>query len=254
MRSLKQRIEQRGFATNTYCTIPAAFLAEIAAHEGFDAVTLDLQHGLIDYDTAVPMVASLAARQVVPMVRTPALDEAAVMKLLDAGVLGIICAAIESREQAERLVSACRYPPRGTRSFGPVRAGLIYDDYVACADGLVTVLAMIETAAGVRNLDAILATPGLDGVYIGPMDLAMSMGKPSIVMGEFASEVEWAIESILRRCRDKGMICGMLGSDGRQAAGLIRRGFNFVTLSNEVRALQQKYREWTSELDRHLAE
>jgi 4-hydroxy-2-oxoheptanedioate aldolase len=252
MISLKQRIRERGFAVNAYCTIPSAFVAEIVGRAGFDSVTLDMQHGLIDYDAAIPMFTGLAACDVVPMVRTPALDPTLVMKLLDAGVLGITCAMIETAAQAEALVRACRYPPRGERSFGPVRAAVLHERYTDRAHALVTILAMIETVEGLRNLDAILAVPDIDGVYIGPMDLAMSMGKPPVAMGQFAPEVDAAIETILAACRAKGKICGMLATDGDKAAALVQRGFQFVTISNDMRALQEKLHSWKAQFDARL--
>jgi 4-hydroxy-2-oxoheptanedioate aldolase len=206
-----------------------------------------MQHGLIGYDAAQPILTALRTRDVVPMVRTPPLYPALIMKLLDAGILGITCASVETAEQAAGLVRACRYPPAGERSMGPVRASLIYDDYEARAASLVTAFAMIETSAGVRNLDEILDTPGLDGLYIGPYDLAMSLGFPPGPNGAFAPEVDRAIDHILKRCRSANLICGMLAPHGAAAFGLVQRGFQFVTVSNDVRALRGMLGQWMTE-------
>ncbi len=247
MTPLKARIAAKGHVLNMYVTIPSAFLAEIIASAGFDAVTLDMQHGLIGYDAALPILTALATRDVVPMVRTPALDPALAMKLLDAGVLGITCATIEDANQAAALVRACTYPPGGERSFGPARAAILHQNYTDRAHELVTVFAMIETAKGLKNLTEILATPGLDGIYIGPYDLAMSMGLPPSPDGVFAPAVETAIETILRACLEAGLICGMLAPDGMKAAALAARGFQFITISNDIRALQGAIKQWLTD-------
>lgn len=247
MRTLKERIADKGHVLNAYLTIPSAFVAEIVAGAGFDAVTLDMQHGLIGYDAALPILTALATRDVVPMVRTPPVDQALIMKLLDAGVLGITSASIETARQAEDLVGACRYPPNGARSFGPVRADLLHPGYVDRAGNLITAFAMIESAAGVQALEPILDTPGLDGIYIGPYDLSLSMGLAPKPGGAFAPEVEQTLDHILRATRDAGLICGMLAPTGNAAAALVDRGFQFVTLSNDIRALQGMLKTWLAE-------
>ena len=246
MQTLKERIAVKGHVLNAYLTIPSAFVAEIVAGAGFDAVTLDMQHGVFGYDSAVSVLTALATRDVLPMVRTPPLDSALIMKLLDAGVLGITCASVEDEVQAAGLVAACRYPPDGVRSFGPTRAAVLYPGYGTRAGTLVTAFAMIESHAGVAALDAILATPGLDGVYIGPYDLAMSMGLPPGPSG-FHAEIHRTIDVILRRTRDAGLICGMLAPDGRKAAALVERGFQFVTVSNDMRALEGTLKGWLAD-------
>lgn len=243
MRSLRERIAHDGHVFNFYCTIPAPFIAELAGRAGFGAVTLDLQHGLIDYHAAVAMITALSGCDVVPMVRTPPLDAGLSMKLLDAGFLGITCALIETGDEAEALVTACRYPPRGARSFGPLRAGTVYQDYFARSSEMVTLFAMVESRKGYENLDEILGVDGIDGIYIGPIDLALSMGYlPRL--DNMPDEVSEAIEHILARCRETGKICGMIAPDGIQAAALVRRGFSFVTISNDVRAIGEALGAW----------
>ena len=100
------------------------------AHQGWDSLTIDLQHGVVDYQTAVGMLQAISTTAVVPMVRVPWLDPGIVMKMLDAGSYGVICPMINNRDEAETFVRACRYPPRGSRSMGPIRATLYAgDDY-----------------------------------------------------------------------------------------------------------------------------
>ena len=161
---------------NGWLSIGSPFVAEILAAQGYDSLTIDQQHGLLGYEALAPMLQAMKASPVTPMVRVPWLSAGDIMKALDAGALGIICPMINSRAEAERFVSCMRYPPHGQRSFGPTRAVFAHgSDYGREADASVLCLAMIETADGMRNLDEIVATPGLDGVYIGPADLTLGL-------------------------------------------------------------------------------
>lgn len=152
--------------------------SEILAHVGFDWLCVDLQHGLIDYKDLVPMLQAIQATSCIPFVRTTWNDTAEVNKALDAGAQGIIVPLVNSAEDARRAVSAMRYPMSGgIRSTGPTRAGVVLGaEYVAHADNEVALLVQIETAEALANVDSIAATPGVDCLYIGPADLAMSMG------------------------------------------------------------------------------
>ena len=119
-------------AINAWLTIPCAWTAEVMAHAGFDAVTIDMQHGLMDYQTSLAMLQSISATGIVPLVRVPWNDPAAVMRALDAGAYGIICPMINNRKEADAFVGACRYAPDGYRSNGPTRAVFSAgEDYVA---------------------------------------------------------------------------------------------------------------------------
>ena len=166
---------------NAWLAIANPFSAELMAHQGFDAVTIDLQHGPVDFQAAVGMLAAISTTPAVPMVRVPWNEPILTAKLLDAGAYGVICPMINSKAEAEALVGACRYPPRGARSFGPNRA-LLYGgaDYWQHANDEVLVFAMVETREAVNNLDEIVSVEGLDGVYVGPSDLSLSIRRPSI--------------------------------------------------------------------------
>ena len=118
---LKSLLRAKTGLLNGYCMLPCAVSVEIYARQGFDLVTIDLQHGLIGYDTALPLIQALTACDVVPMVRIPWLEPGIIMKLLDAGALGVTCPMINTAEQAEALVAYASYPPRGVRSLGPIR-------------------------------------------------------------------------------------------------------------------------------------
>ena len=164
-------------ALNGWLGIPSTFSAEIMSHQDFDSITIDLQHGLTDYSIAVPMMQAMSASDATMLCRVPWLEAGIIMKLLDAGAMGIICPMINSREEAEEFVGARLYSPDGYRSSGPVRANIIHSDYHNSANDQIISLAMIETEQAVENAEAICSTPGLTGIYVGPSDLAISMGE-----------------------------------------------------------------------------
>ena len=147
------------------------------ARQGFDALCVDLQHGTSEMSDVAPMLQAISQTDTVPVVRVAWNEPAAIMKALDLGAYAIIVPLVNNAKEAAKAVAACRYPPVGMRSNGPVRA-VHYGgtDYVANANDEIVVMAMIETKEGIANLDAICATPGLDAVYIGPADLSFALG------------------------------------------------------------------------------
>src|SRR5438067_7231615 len=160
-------------AVGAWLSLPNSFSAELMAQQGFDYLTIDMQHGLIDYADAVHMLQAISTTTVTPFVRVPWNDPATIMKVLDFGAYGVLVPLINTAEDAAKAVAACRYPPVGMRSSGPVRA-VHYGgaDYLAHANDEIVVMGMVETKEGLANLDAICATPGLDAIYIGPSGLA----------------------------------------------------------------------------------
>ncbi len=228
---------QGGAVVNGWLAIPSGFSAEAMAHQGWDSLVVDLQHGLVGYQAAVAMLQGISTTETVPMARVPWLEPGIIMKLLDAGAYGIICPMINSREDAQRLVAACRYAPKGHRSFGPTRA-LLYAgaDYPDHANQTVLALAMIETQAALDNLDDITSTPGLDGVYIGPSDLGLSLGfAPTLEPTE--PRVMQAIEAILKSAGKNGIAAGIHCGSARRAREMIEWGFQLVTIMSDHRLL-----------------
>ncbi len=221
---------QGGAVVNGWLGIPSSVSAENMAHQGFDSLTVDTQHGLVDYGSAVGMFQAISTTETVPMARVPWLEPGIIMKLLDAGAYGVICPMINAREEAERFVGACRYAPEGYRSFGPTRAMLYAGaDYPAKANETVLAIAMIETARALDNLDDILATPGLDGIYIGPSDLSLSLGcMPKLDPSE--PRVVEAIETILAAAKRHGVAAGIHCQSPAYARRMIDLGFRLVTL------------------------
>ena len=226
-----------GGVINGWLAIANSFSAEIMAHEDFDSVTVDMQHGMVDFQAAIPMLQALSTRDVTPLARVPWNEPAFIMKILDAGAYGIICPMINTREECEKFVGACRYAPEGYRSFGPPR-GLLYGgkDYAAKANETIIAMAMIETRQAVANLDEIMTTPGLDGIYVGPNDLAISLGYPPNPEPE-EPEVAEAVATILAAAKRNGVKAGIHCPHGPSALDKIKKGFDFTTLANDARML-----------------
>jgi 4-hydroxy-2-oxoheptanedioate aldolase len=223
---------------NAWLSIPSAYAAEVVASQDFDAATVDMQHGMMGFAEAVGMLQAISTTRAIPLVRPPGLDGPAIMRLLDAGAYGVICPMISTRAEAEALVAACRYPPAGRRSFGPSR-GLLYGgaDYFSHANAEILVLAMIETREALANLDEILATSGLDGVYVGPNDLAIELGHAPKAEHDHP-EVVAAIARICAATNDRGLLAGIFCSDGAAARQRRREGFGLVTPGNDAATLK----------------
>lgn len=235
--------QQDGYVVNGWLSLPAPFSAEVMAHQGWDSLTIDLQHGLIAYESAVGMLQAISTTRTVPLVRVPWLDPGIVMKVLDAGAYGVICPMINSAMEAREFVAACRYPPAGTRSCGPIRAQIYGGpDYIAQANQTVITMAMIETRSGLDNLDEILSVEGLDAIYVGPSDLSLALGcEPQLDPTE-AIVVE-AIKHIVARAREKKVVPGIHTASPAYAQKMVQDGFQFVTLSSDIRLLIAKASE-----------
>ena len=196
-------------ALGGWLSIANTFSAEVMAAQNLDWLCLDMQHGVIGYDTAVPMLQTISATGVTPIVRVPWCDPAMIMKMLDAGAYGIIVPLVNDRAQAEAAAAACRYPPRGIRSHGPTRAAYYAGfDYLAHANEEVLCIPQIETVEAMENLDDILSVPGIDAAYIGPMDLTISMGITPEQDGE-AQEYVQARKRVVENCHKHGVVPGV---------------------------------------------
>jgi len=224
-------------AVNGWLAVPNAFSAEVMAHQGWDTLTIDMQHGLIDYAQMVGMLQAISTTPTVPLVRVPWLEPGIVMKTLDAGAYGVICPMINTREDAQRLVAYTHYAPQGSRSFGPVRAALYGGaDYASEANRTIVAFAMIETAQALDNLDAILSVQGLDAIYIGPSDLSLALGCQP-VFDDVDPKVAQAIDHIVERARAHGVQAGVHNGRPDVALARVAKGFRFVTVSSDARIL-----------------
>jgi 4-hydroxy-2-oxoheptanedioate aldolase len=239
MRTRLQEVWSRGeVAVNGWLSIPSTVTAEMVASQDYDTITIDLQHGLIDYQMALPMMQAVAAASDATVIaRPPWLEPGIIMKLLDAGALGILCPLVNTPADAEALVRTCRYAPAGIRSVGPTRAMMVYGaNYIQEANDAVVTLAMIETAQALDNVEAIARTPGLSALYIGPADLAQSLGHP-IRMDPTDAPVMAAIDRILAAAKAAGIRAGMHCMMPDYARQMAAHGFDFVTLGNDARML-----------------
>ncbi len=183
------------------------------------------------------MMQAISTTDTVPIVRVPWNEPGLIMRVLDAGSYGVICPMINTREDAEKFVGACRYPPEGYRSFGPFRATLYGGaDYAAHANEAVITMAMIETREALENVDDIMSVPGLDAVFVGPADLGQSLGEgPGMDRTEPA--VVEAIDSVLDAARRHGVVAGIFTGSVEYASQMVKKGFRFVTVLSDGRLL-----------------
>jgi 4-hydroxy-2-oxoheptanedioate aldolase len=225
---------------NGWLAIPSGFAAEVLAQTGFDSVTVDLQHGVQDYQSMVACFQAMQAHPVTPMVRVPWNEPGIIGKVLDAGAYGVICPMVNTREQAEAFVSYAKYPPRGARSNGPIRVGMYGEagTYQTVANDETLALPMIETREAVANLDAILDVQGIAGVYIGPSDLGFSHGLvPKLDREE--PEMLRIFDRVIAATAKRGLHAGIHTGSAAYAARAIGMGFRLVTLLNDVSLMAQ---------------
>lgn len=225
---------------NGWLSIGSPFTAEIMAAQGYDAVSIDIQHGALDYSSVLPMFQAMGASGVVPMARVPWNEPGIIMKVLDAGAYGIICPMVNTAEEAARFVRTVRYPPVGERSFGPTRA--LYSqgaDIAYEANDEVLAFAMVETAEAIANLDAIAATPGLSGIYVGPADLAFSLhgGRYPPAFDREEPELIEVLQRIAGACREVGIKAALHCGTADYAARAISWGFDMTTVGGDARFL-----------------
>jgi 4-hydroxy-2-oxoheptanedioate aldolase len=237
-----------GAVINGWLGIPSSGSAENMAQAGWDSLTVDLQHGLVDYQTAVTMFQAISTTATVPLARVNWLEPGIIMKLLDAGAYGIVCPMVNSRAECEAFVGACRYAPKGYRSFGPVRAVWYAGaDYWKHANETVITMAMIETKKALDNLEDILSVPGLDAIYIGPADLSLSLiGSPTLPPTD--PIVVNAIETICKAAKRHGVTPGIHCISTAHAKQMIALGFQFVTLLSDNALLNATARATVAEM------
>ena len=225
-------------ANNVWLSLSSVYAAELIAHQGWDSVTVDLQHAPTDFATAYAMLVAISTSDAVPLVRVPWNAPDAIMRVLDAGAYGVISPMVETAEEARAFVSAARYAPLGMRSVGPNRASLYGGaDYIAGANETVLTLAQIETARGLENVEAIARTPGLDVLFVGPSDLSLSL--TGVLDAEPKSgEVFAAIQTILKtaHAHDRKAAIFVLTPD--YARQMFAMGFDLVTLASDAGMLK----------------
>jgi 4-hydroxy-2-oxoheptanedioate aldolase len=212
-------------------------MAERLARVGYDFICLDLQHGLIDYAGCVHGLTAIDAGGATGVVRVPGNDAAWIGRALDAGAQAVVVPLVNSADEARAAVRACRYPPSGVRSYGPMRASLRIGPRPSEANESVACIVMIETSRAVDELEAICAVPGLDGVYVGPSDLALALGAAQPQDGPTLPEFRQALQRVAVTARKAGIAAGLHCGDGESGGRALREGFTFVSISNDLNHL-----------------
>ena len=235
---IKQMMTEGKPVLNGWLQIPSTVSAEIMSHENWDSLTVDLQHGLIDYSNALPIFQTISSTDVVPLARVNWNEPGQIMKILDAGCYGVICPMISNRDQAQNFVQACMYPPSGYRSFGPMR-GFLYggNDYPKYANEEILKFAMIETKESLDKLEEIITTPGLSGIYIGPADLSIALGEEPGFDKDENTKAYSEICRILELAKKNNIFAAIHNGTPEYALKMIDKGFNLVTVGSDHRCL-----------------
>ena len=245
---IKQLWKEGKPVTLGWLSIGNSFSAEVMARQGFDALCVDLQHGTTELAGLLPMLQAISQTDTSPVVRVPWNDPAIIMKALDLGAMSVIVPLVSTAAEAARAVAACRYPPAGVRSSGPIRA-IQYAgaDYLAEADKEIVVIAMVETKEGLDNLDAICATPGLDAIYIGPSDLSFALGLPPKMDNTDPLHLA-TCDKIRDTAHKHGKKACMHCVSAAFAAGAIKRGFDLVMLTSDINCMVAGVRKQLDDL------
>jgi 4-hydroxy-2-oxoheptanedioate aldolase len=235
--SLARRLHAGETVHTGWCGLGLPLVAELIARAGFPAVSLDQQHGLYTMETTLAGIAAIHAAGAAPMVRVPLGDFAVVSRVLDFGAEGVIAPMINTVDDARAFAAAAKYPPVGERSFGPMRAVMLNNldntEYVTRANAETITFAMIETRTALANLEAILGTPGVDGVFIGPSDLSIALTDGKTV-DPHSKEVDAAVDRIGQAAQKAGKIAGAYTADATRANELAARGFRFLAVASDT--------------------
>jgi 4-hydroxy-2-oxoheptanedioate aldolase len=256
MNSVRRAIAEGRPSFGFSLSFPSPEAAELVGRSAFDWAFLDLQHGGITWDTLRPVMQALELGGTESLVRVQWNDEASIMRALDLGAIGVIVPMVSTGEEAHRAASATRYPPQGARSYGPLRRGRAPQD----ANSDVLCLVMVETVEGLANLEEITSIPGVDGIFLGPTDLGLSIGGnpdpgPGVAM---SPSVLAAIDDVVDACRTCALIPGTVSIGAENALDLLKRGIRLMTVGHDLRYLRmglegdvQHVAQWTSEFVRH---
>jgi 4-hydroxy-2-oxoheptanedioate aldolase len=240
MTSLQEVWSRGGSARVAWLGLNHPFVVELMARQGFDVLCFDMQHGLVTEGDLLPMLQAATQTATPVLVRVPGLDEAGLMKMLDLGAAGVIVPLINTAQDAMDAVAACRYPPEGRRSFGPLRATLVHgQEYHLHANKHVLVFAMIETAEGLANLEAICVTPGLSGVFIGPVDLSYAIGLPPQLDNDHPDH-RATVAHILATCKRHHLRTGIYSDDPAYARAYADAGVDLIVLATDTRCLSRE--------------
>jgi 4-hydroxy-2-oxoheptanedioate aldolase len=235
-----RRIRNRQQTIGYWVVLDDPVATERLARLGYDYVAIDAQHGLLGYDGVRNAILAIdAGGRSAAVVRVEQNDPFAIGRVLDAGASGVIVPLVDDVEQAESAVVATRYPPRGRRSYGPMRSQLRVGPTPADANEAVVCLAMIETPQGLENAEKICRVDGLDGVYVGPSDLRLAVGGSSPTDPTVEETFEAAVQHVAETARASGVAAGIHTPDGETAAGRLAQGYTFATVACDLVHLEK---------------
>jgi len=234
---LARGLSARSGVLSAWIGVNDAAVADALARESFDAVTLDMQHGGVDFVGAARSILAVALAGKPTIARVPVGDFAGASRLADAGAAAVIAPMINSAEDARRFAEFMKFPPLGRRSWGPRAAlaltGLIGPAYLHSANAMTLAIAMIETREALEALDDILGTPGIDGVFVGPSDLSIALNRGAVV-DPHGADVEAALSRIAERAHAHGKFAGLFCLDGARAKAALARGFGLCSVSTDL--------------------
>ena len=236
--NLREMWADRQPTFGAWLSSPSSASAETTARVGFDYVCADNQHGAMDYSGTVGVVQGTLLGGSRAIARVPWNEPGIIGKMFDAGCEGVVVPMVNTVAEAKAVVHASRYPPLGERSYGPVMAGMRAADYHANANGYHAVIPMIETVQAVRNIDDILAVPGIDAIYVGPADLSLSLGLPP-GNNDDSDLFTQALLTITAACRNAGVVPG-IHSTGALAERRLQQGFQMITVCGDLLAMRTR--------------
>jgi len=232
--ALREKLARGKPLFNAWLSMGTPFVVEMVAEAGCDLVTIDQQHGIGGNAELLGCLTAARAANVPALVRVANNDVGLIGRALDAGAQGVICPMVNTPDDARRLVDAVKYPPQGSRSWGPYRARLGLGDYFRDANRWTIACGQIETKAALADLDAILATPGLDMICAGPNDLAITLSGGAHANIR-APEVTTALDHLLAKCREHGVIATIFANDADYARPLVAAGWQIIAVANDAR-------------------
>lgn len=233
---VKEKLRAGKPAIGTWLSLASAISAESMAQVGWDWLVVDMQHSLTGHETMVQCFEAITGRGPIPMARVSWNDPVSIMRVLDAGAMGIVVPMVNSTEEAKFVVGATKYAPAGFRSFGGSRLAAYVDDYFTWANREILVVVMIETNEAVQAAEEILAVPGVDACFIGPNDLGASMGiHPSKIAQH--PEHEEAIMKVLAAGKKVGTPAGIHCFSAQDVRRRAEQGFQYIAFNGDSRFL-----------------
>ena len=230
---IKQKLKENKPSIGVWQALPSPGIARILACSGFDWIVFDAEHGHYTLSSLISTMDGLGNSSVSPLVRVSENNPTVIKQILDIGAEGVVVPMVCTPEEARKAVAACKYPPLGIRGIGGGRAadyGENFKDYIDNANDNILIIIQIEHVKALEHLDEIVRVEGIDGLFIGPMDLSASMGIPGQTTGP---RVIAAIEKVIDTCKKANVASGMYCQDEEHAVEMIRKGMQFIAYTED---------------------